>query len=259
MIQGIYKVTQGMVYESLRLDVIANNLANVDSTGYKKSRLQVTSSSDTHFNDYMRKSLETEPSESPYETPELIRAHYNIDFEEGQIQETRGRLDVAIFGEGFFGIQLTDGSTAYTRDGTFKLGPDGTLVNQLNLQVLDPRGAPIQLPLDTKQLEILSTGQILADGVEAASLMVVNFQEPYPLSKIGGNLFELNDPNLQPTPVDFQADNVQLMQGFLETSNVNTIHEMVQMIETLRNYEGYQKVLQSFEETAQQLNDAARV
>jgi flagellar basal-body rod protein FlgG len=88
--------------------------------------------------------------------------------------------------------------------------------------------------------------------------MVVNFQEPYPLSKIGGNLFEINDPGVQPIPVDFESEDVRLAQGFLESSNVNTIHEMVQMIETLRTYEGYQRTIRSLDETTQQINQAAR-
>ncbi|MCZ6679637.1 MAG: flagellar hook-basal body protein [Candidatus Poribacteria bacterium] len=259
MIKGIYQAAQGMVYESLRIDIHANNLANVNSTGYKKSRLQVTSAFDAHYNMYLQNYLETKPSASPYDLPELMLARYNIDFEGGNIRETGNNLDIAINGKGFFGLQHTDGSVVYTRDGAFKMDGKGNLRNHQNLPVLDAYGSPIQLPLQAKRFELTPTGGIVADGREVASLMIVNFQEPYPLSKIGGNLFERNDPNAQPTPVDFQAEDVQLLQGFLENSNVNTIHEMVQMIETLRNFEAYQRILRNFDETVQQINEAGKV
>ena len=260
MIKGMYKATQGMMYESLRIDIIANNLANVDSTGYKKSRLQVTSSFDTYFNDFLRSYLETKPSTSPYESPELMIARYETDFSQGAIKETGGEFDFAIIDkvsdkQGFFGLQK-DGDTVYSRDGAFKISGDGSLVNQQNLGVLDENGQPITLPADAKRLEILPTGQIYADGVELSSLMIVHFQQPYPLSKLGAGLFEINDPNAEPIPVNRRT--TEVMQGFLESANVNPVNEMVEMIETLRNFEGYQRTIRAFNDTVQQINDAAR-
>ena len=331
MFRGIYQVAQGMVYESLRADILANNLANVNSTGYKKSRLQVTSSFKTYYNNILSGYVETKPSANPYEFPELMFSRYDIDFAEGTLKETGNELDVAITGRGFFGVQSIDSSTFYTRDGTFKADAQGNLLNQQNLPVLDRRGQPIQLPTDAKQLTILPTGQIFADNKEVASLMIVDFSEPYPLSKIGGNLFEISKSLLFSMELGFQSDldngaiseelrqtfeekglpplsqnatvsleasgsrwlitdnehkytvkkeadelniynyleaqpillapesgSFQIMQGFVETSNVNVIHEMIQMIETLRNFEGYQHAIRAFDDTVQQLNETAQ-
>ena len=256
MIRGTYKATQGMIYEALRIDIISNNLANADSTAYKTSRLQVTSSFDTHFNDFLRNYLETKPPVGPYESPELMIARYETSFAQGTIKETGNDLDVAIVGPGFFGIENLDGSTVYSRDGTFKIDGKGNIVNQHNLKVLDADGQPLVLPKGTKRLQILPSGQIYADGVESASLIIVDFQQPYPLSKLGASLFEVNDPNAKPIQLDRR--NIEVVQGFLEESNVNLVNEMVQMIETLRNFEGYQRTIRAFDDTVQQINNAAR-
>ena len=332
MIRGLYKAAQGMIHESMRIDILANNLANVNATGYKKSRLQVTSSFDADFTNYLQRYIETEPSANVREVPEFLLVRYDVDFAEGAFKETGNTLDVAIKGRGFFGVQLPNDTVAYTRDGAFNMDANGFLVTAQNFRVLDRDGFPVQLSTETQTIVIRPNGEIIADGAEIASLMAVDFDEPYPLSKIGANLFEVNPPPLltldaglqmeldseilpadleaafanrgtplspdasvsvvtagkawriadnansasyivrekdgrlnvyndadfAPKPVSFGDNGTQLMQGFLEASNVSPIHEMVQMIETLRNFESYQRTIRAFEESIQQINEVTR-
>ena len=258
--QGIYKAAQGMIYETMRIDIIANNLANADAHGYKGSALQVTSTFDAELTQVLEEKMNVKPPSNISQNSELLVARYNIDFQQGPLKETNEVYDVGIAGRGFFGIQNADGSTVFTRDGSFTTNDQGQLVNGQGLFVLDQSGQPIQIPNGVSELTIGADGRMFADDVEFSQLMLVDFEQnaPYPLGKVGGNLFEITDPNAQPISLNATRGVSTIKQGFLESANVNVVHEMVNMIQTLRNFQGYQKTIQALDETVQLINDTAK-
>ena len=258
--QGIYKAAQGMIYETMRIDIIANNLANADANGYKGSALQVTSTFDAELTQVLEEKMNVKPPSNVSQKSELLVARYNIDFQQGPLKETNEVYDVGIAGRGFFGIQNVDGSTVFTRDGSFTTNDQGQLVNGQGLFVLDQSGQPIRIPNGVSELTIGADGRMFADDVEFSQLMLVDFEQndPYPLGKVGGNLFEITDPNAQPIPLKATRGVSTIKQGFLELANVNVVQEMVNMIQTLRNIQGYQKTIQALDETIQLINDTAK-
>jgi len=260
MVRGLYKATQGMLYESMRLDVTSNNLANANTHGYKKGRIGINSSFETFYDIQVKLILASEageeisplkPSENAYEPPTLMYTHYDIDYSEGTSRHTENPLDIAIQGSGFFCIQTPNG-LRYTRDGGFTLNANGHLVTQSGYEVLGKNG-PINL--QGGKVEIDETGGVFVDKVQIDTLRIADFPKPYQLTKIGDNLFQPSNANVQ----EIFAANAKIMQGYIEDSNVEIVKEMVQMIESLRNYESYQKMIQSIDETVQQINDAGMV
>ncbi|HHZ91763.1 TPA: flagellar hook-basal body protein [Candidatus Poribacteria bacterium] len=258
--QGIYKAAQGMIYETMRIDIIANNLANVNANGYKGSALQVTSTFDAELTQVLEEKMNIKPPSNVSQSSELLVARYNIDFQQGPLKETNEVYDVAIAGRGFFGIQNVDGSTVFTRDGSFTTNDQGQLVNGQGLFVLDQSGQPVQIPSGASELTISTDGRMFADDVGFSQLMLIDFEQndPYPLGKIGGNLFEITDSQAQPISLNATRGVSIVKQGFLELANVNVVHEMVNMIQTLRNFQGYQKIIQALDETVQLINNVAK-
>jgi len=260
MVRGLYKATQGMLYESMRLDVISNNLANANTHGYKKGRIGINSSFETFYDAQVKLLLASEeaeeiyplnPSENTYEPPTLMYTRYDIDYAEGTMRHTENPFDIAIQGNGFFCVQTPNG-VRYTRDGAFTLNANGDLVTQAGYQVLG-RNGPINI--QGGEFEVDEKGGVFADKVQVDTLRTTDFPQPYQLTKIGDNLFEPSDANVREI---FAAD-AKIMQGYIEESNVEIVREMVQMIESLRNYESYQKTIQSIDESIQQINDAGMV
>lgn len=260
MVRGLYKATQGMLYESMRLDVISNNLANANTHGYKKGRIGINSSFETFYDTQVKLLLASEageeiyplnPSENAYEPPTLMYTHYNVDYAEGEMRHTENPFDTAIQGSGFFCVQTPNG-VRYTRDGGFTLNANGDLVTQAGYEVLGRTGA---INIQGGKFEIDEAGGVFVDKVQVDTLRIADFAKPYQLTKIGDNLLEPSDTNVQEI---FAAD-AKIMQGYIEESNVEIVKEMVQMIESLRNYESYQKTIQAIDESVQQVNDAGRV
>lgn len=230
MNKAIYIALSGALMRELHMDIITQNLANVDTIGYKKGKIS--------FIDYLI------PQDLTNTTADLKIMNFHtsplVDYSEGNLVKTSNPLDIALDGEGFIALE----NNLYTRRGDLRKDNKGYLTTHNGIKVLGERG-PIMLP--EGKIEITPTGLILVNNIAVDALRVVKFKDPKNVSKIGDSLFYSNDES--------QRSNTLIKQGYLETSNVNVITEMVKMISTLREYEAYQKAIQTFDESAAKVNN----
>lgn len=249
-----------MESQQMNLDVISNNLANVNTTGYKMSKLQFqdllyqttrAAGSDQGGGNQLPASLQVGQGSIPISTERV--------FTQGELTQTGGQLDVAIQGKGFFQVQMPDGTLAYTRDGSFKTDSQGRIVTS--------DGYPLQggfqpVPSGTTAINISATGQIsytTASGTTSSQSQLVRFNNEGGLDAVGHNLYkettasgtpELGDPG--------QNGFGELQQGYLELSNVSVVQEMVNLILAQRAYEINSKAVQAADEMMQQSNNLQR-
>lgn len=259
MLKSLNTAATGMAAQQTNMDVIANNIANVSTSGFKKSRAE--------FEDLMYQT-QKEPgaatglnaySPNGVQTGLGVRtAAIQKDFTGGSAQVTKNPLDIQIEGSGFFQVLTPDGETAYTRDGSFKKDPNGRIVDK-NGNVLQPE---ITVPADVSGLEVAPSGEVrtiagLKDTPQTiGQIDVVNFVNPAGLKAVGKNLFTQ-------TPASGQAIQARpglngtgyLAQGQLEASNVNIVDEMVNMITAQRAYETNSKVIQASDQMLQSINN----
>jgi len=244
MIQGIYSATAGMVNQEIALSVITNNLANVNTPGYKRDEVSFSGV------------LNSLPTPESYNTAnpsnainlDTVSTKFATDFTPAGMRETGNPLDLALDDGGFFVIQYPNG-IRYTRSGNFSLDNSGQLVTADGYPVLGTNG-PIQLAaaLDGR-IEINDAGQIVINGFPIAQLRLADFQNANDLIKSGYSTFMVRNAGIVETPAA-----AKVKQGFLELSNVNPIYEMSKMIESMRVYESYQKTIQSLNQTLEQAN-----
>lgn len=226
MIKGIATAASGMLPSLKRQEVIANNLANAQTAGFKRDRLFVE-----RLNEAQEAMVQGAQDWGATNQVGLV-----IDFAPGSLNRTGNAMDVAISGDGFFAVQTPDGER-YTRNGHFSVDTDGTLQSVDGHAVLGDNGV-IRLPAG--EVTINTDGQISVDGRLVDTLRIVRFDDPRVLVRGGSTIFEIGIPTVAP-----QDDNQSaIRQGFLEHSNVNTIEEMVNMITTFRFYEADQKAIQ---------------
>ncbi len=210
---------------------IANNLANVSTTGFKRDRIS--------FESMLRGSRQTRQTRGiNYSRIRRIET----DFSQGPLRQTGRPLDVAIEGKGFFKIR-SRGTTAYTRVGSFALDQNGTLKTTDGFPVLGDSGQEIQIPDALgKAISIDEQGNISVNGTPAgARLQVFTVSDTSRLKKIGNSLY-----TLQSGATGQVAESARIIQGSLETSNVNMMEEMVRMIDTQRKFEALHKVMKSY-------------
>ncbi|HWR38006.1 MAG TPA: flagellar basal-body rod protein FlgF [Patescibacteria group bacterium] len=257
MIRGIYTAASGMIVESLRNDVIANNLANVDTAGYKKD---VTISKD--FASLLLRRIndgKDAPEIGSMGVGALVDKVATIHTD-GALKLTGNELDLAISGNGFFSIETPNG-VRYSRNGSFTRNAQGELVTQTGNRVLGTNNTPIILgagnAANANGVKALFTkdGRVYVDNLEVAQLQMVEFADPQrQLDKEGYNLYKA------PDGVTGQAFTGQITQGVLETSNANVVTEMVNMIAGQRAYETNAKVVQSQDELLDKaVNDVGAV
>ncbi len=253
----------GMMAQQLRTEVIANNLANVNTTGFKGSR--------AHFQDLLYQTVQgaavvgapdsnTTPAIQVGRGTKLAavqRLHT-----QGPVEETSRPLDLAIEGEGFFQIQLPNGQIAYTRDGSFGISDTGTLVTSEGFALVPG----IKVPTDASDLSISSSGVVsvqqgndTSQKQELGRIEIARFMNPAGLQSMGQNLYSETPASGQPT-VGFPADEGmgQLLQGHLEGSNVEIVQEMVDMITSMRAYEINSKAIKNAEEMMSTANNMIR-
>lgn len=259
MIRSLNTAATGMKAQQQEMDVRANNIANVGTTGFKKSRAE--------FEDLMY-STQVEPGAATglnSINPTGVQTGLGVktaavtkDFEQGSAKVTGGAFDIEIQGNGFFPVQTPNGQIAYTRDGSFKKGPDGRLQDK-NGNILQPE---IVIPPNATGVEIGGAGQvtILQDGntqpVNIGQIQLVGFVNPAGLKSMGGNLFMPTNASGLPqqgTPGSNGLGSVA--QGQVETSNVNIVDEMVGMITTQRAYETNSKMVQASDQMLQAINN----
>jgi flagellar basal-body rod protein FlgF len=235
MNSGMYAAVSGSLAAMQRLDVISNNLANINTPGYKKDKMSFEGLLAGNIN----------PPAVPQgmtADPILQKDNIYIDYASGPISQSGNPLDLALDGDGFFAVTTPEG-TAYTRQGNFRTSVDGTLVTVDGYPVQGTGGASISI--QGSRIEIDARGVVTVDGTETGSIPVMDFEKPYAMTKLGNALFIPADPQADP-----QAGKAQIRQGHIEGSNVESISEMVQMIETNRYFEACSKVIKGFDDMA---------
>ncbi len=251
MMRSLWTAASGMVGQQFNIDTISNNLSNVNTTGFKKQRAE--------FEDllYQTQLMAGTPATEVTEIPTGIQVGHGVKvaatqkmFEQGSLQSTENKLDLALEGEGFFKIQLYDGSNAYSRDGSFKIDSNRQVVTS-NGYLLEP---PVVLPESfiMNTLSISQDGRITVkvvgeeDPIEVGQMEIYRFVNPAGLSSIGGNLFKTTPASGDEIPGQPAIEGMaKVHQGFLEMSNVKVVEEMVNMIVAQRAYEVNSKAIQT--------------
>lgn len=258
MMRSLWISKSGMEAQQVQLDHVSNNLANAATTGYKRASAQ--------FEDLMYQNLRQSGANSSEQTslPTGLQVGLGTravatarSFAQGNLQQTGNALDVAINGNGFFQIQMPDGTTAYSRDGSFKTDANGQLVTNNGYAV-----APgITVPANTQSLTIAPDGTVSAvvsgsaQPVVLGNLQLASFVNPGGLDPRGQNLFVETAASGTPTAGTPGNDGLGvLQQGALETSNVNVVEELVAMIQTQRAYELNSKAIQTSDQMLQRLS-----
>lgn len=238
-----------------RMAVISNNLANVNTSGYKADKLAFKDTMQHFAHDFIREPLENLRSKPLFpEAQQRARVRLAVtetDFSQGGMNYTGNNLDFAIAGEGFFRIQTPQGAFL-SRNGSFCQNADGTLMTKQGWPVLGD-GGPIVIPQGTRNIHVNSEGAVFADGGEVGRLDIVSVEDLTALEKVGGNLYRLRSGSTV-GEVDPRETGSMVNQGYLEAANVNAVTEMVNMIEVHRNFEAQQKMMQSSDAVDRELN-----
>ena len=262
MNRGIYEAASGMLVQETHLDVITNNLANVDTPGYKR-RISATSDFSALLDRIEKISEDGEtkittvlPADMPFKGREIIgslslAAVFSEDVMDtfpGVLKTTESPLDIAIDGPGFFAVADEEGNTFYTREGNFELDNNGNIVTPNGLQ-LQGEGGAINIGNNNATIEVNPTGQFIANGQVLGKVAVFNFENPTYMRHVARNLLT---PTEQSGEAE-QRENVRIWSGALEMSNVEVVTEMTRMIEAQRIYEGASKALMTHDEMTSRL------
>ena len=257
MINSLWISKTGMEAQQMQLDMISNNLANVSTNGFKKAHAV--------FEDLMYQNLRQVGSNTSEQStlPTGLQVGLGVrtvatsrTFSQGNLQQSSNNLDVAIQGNGFFQVTLPDGTTGYTRDGAFQLDNQGRMVNSSGLLV---QGG-ITVPANATNISIANNGTVTASipGTTApqniGTITTASFINPAGLEPKGQNIYQESIASGQPNAGTPGSDGLgSLMQGFVETSNVNVVQELVTMIQTQRAYEMNSKAIQTSDQMLQKL------
>lgn len=244
MIRSLWTARTGLDAQQTQLDVISNNLANVSTNGFKRSRAV--------FEDLLYQTMRQPGAQSSQQTqiPTGLQIGTGVRpvstariFTPGNLQKTDNQFDLAIKGDGFFQILLPDGTTGYTRDGSFTLDSTGQIVTQdgypLQPAITVPVGGKITIGTDG-----VVTSTVGATSTAIGNVLVASFVNPSGLQSSGQNLFLETAASGTPTPNTPGLNGTgPVLQGYVETSNVNVAEELVTMIQTQRAYELNSKVV----------------
>ena len=254
---ALYSAATGMDAQQRNLDVIANDIANVNTTAYKRTQ--------NEFKDLIYQTLKPigmDPGDGT-QTPTGIQVGNGTQlaattkiFTQGQLTQTGNEMDVAIEGNGFFEVKMPDGRTVYTRDGSLKVNAEGKVVNAEGLEI----GSGFQdIPINRESVAISPNGTVsimLPDGTtQSFNVQLAKFANPSGLKSLGNNLFEATDASGEATLGDPGLDGYGSMrQYYLEMSNVNVVQSMVNMIIAQRAYEMNSKSIQTADEMMSRIN-----
>ncbi|MEE2751904.1 MAG: flagellar basal-body rod protein FlgG [Myxococcota bacterium] len=251
--RALFAAASGMTAQQTRIDNIANNLANVNTTGFKKSRAVFQ---DLFYQEMVGTSDEAadRASGAVAQVGAGVRmASVEKDHTQGGVVQTNNLLHVALDGNGYLAVETESGEQLFTRDGSFTQDSDGNLVTTGGLLV----AGNINIPRDVQNVQILRDGTvqvIMADDstefTTVGQLEVSDFANRTGLRSLGGNLYAETPESGEPISVDLGED-VDVVQGFLETSNVDVADELIQMIMAQRAYELNSKVIQAADEALQ--------
>jgi flagellar basal-body rod protein FlgF len=241
---GLYQSASALSALERWQDVVAQNVTSSQTSGYRKRTIS--------FSSQLAGELQTDPKNRDGAAMSTVfpKVNTGINFTTGETQPTRRDFDVAIQGEGFFEVQMPDGTRAYTRSGEFNLRADRTLVTSGGQEVLSDGGSPIVLLPNGAPMTVNRDGTVVQGDTQLGKISVQNFKDTSKLTPIAGGYFLAN--GAEPTAVD----KPELMQGYLEASNVTPLREMVDMVFISRAYEANQKIISSFDDTMAKTLDA---
>ncbi len=278
MIRGIYTGASGMIAQQSRLDVVANNLANVNKTGFKKDLTLFKAFPDMLIRRINESGLGVTPAGSYDTMPIVGKLGTGVEvnevytrFEQGSLMRTENDFDLALEGRGFFALQ-TERGERYTRNGAFTINQDGILMNHNGYPVLGENGI-IRVQennfLINERGEVIINGAISDDPLDVVGLdtndwsdpividrlKLVDFENIREIKKEGDSMYRETEYSGPPLP----PENLKVVQGFLEKSNVNIVREMVDMIEVQRSYEANQKTITTHDQNLGRLiNEVGR-
>lgn len=262
MLRSLYTASTGMLAQQTQIDTTSNNIANVNTIGFKKQRAE--------FSDLMYQVMEHAGSSTSATTlsPTGIEVGLGVRptaitkmFTQGNFQETGNNLDVAITGNGFFQIELPNGNIAYTRNGSFKLDANGSVVNSDGYRLIPE----ITIPEDTTNVDIgidgtvsvVQAGQTEANQI--GQIELTNFINPAGLHALGDNLLSNTEASGDPINGVAGTDGLgQMRQGFVELSNVQLVVELTDLITGQRAYEASSKSIVTSDEMLQTVNQLKR-
>jgi len=261
MIRALYTAASGMSAQQQNIDNVAHNLANVNTTGFKKSRVE--------FQDlvYDQTKVPGASNSATNEAPIGLETGLGVravatsrDFGRGNMKATNAPLDMAIEGAGFFQVQMPSGDIGYTRSGTFHLNGDGAIVTN-DGYLIEPQ---ITVPPNATAVSISKDGIVSAaipgsGSQQLGSLELASFQNPAGLSAVGGSIYVSTTASGEPqVGAPGEDSRGAILQGFTEDSNVSVVEEMVNMILGQRAYEANSKVLKAADEMLSQVNTIVR-
>jgi flagellar basal-body rod protein FlgG len=263
MMRGLYTAASGMTAQQTNIDTIANNLANVNTTGFKKSRV--------NFQDLLYETMKPAGTQTVAGTtiPEGIQIGHGVRpssvakvFSGGNLIQTGNPLDLVIEGDGFFQVELPDGTRAFTRDGAFKINQEGMIMTVDGY----PLTPGMNIPTEYEQISVGSDGTVSVrvpgstTPQNLGQLTLARFPNPAGLdSRLGRNLLLETEASGPPTEGQPGLEGIGMIeQGFLENSNVQVVEEIIHLIIAQRAYEASSKVIQTSDEMLQQANNVRR-
>ena len=262
MLRALYTAATGMQAQQINIDTIANNIANVNTTGFKQGRAE--------FQDLLYQNIRPAGTASSASTEYPVGLQLGLgtrpvatdrNYRQGDFRQTDNPLDLVIEGKGFFQVRTPSGELAYTRDGSFHLSQTGAVVTA-DGSPLEPQ---ITIPADAQAIVVGSDGTVSvtqpgqAAAQQVGTIQIANFQNPSGLNGIGRNLFlPTSSSGTAATGAPGENGLGRLNQGFLEQSNVNVVEEMVNMIVAQRAYEVNSKAIRVADDMLSQVNNLSR-
>jgi len=262
MLRALYTAATGMQAQQINIDTIANNIANVNTTGFKQGRAE--------FQDLLYQNIRPAGTASSSSTTFPVGLQLGLGtrpvatdriYSQGDFKQTSNPLDLVIEGKGFFQVRTPSGETAYTRDGSFHVSAEGQLVTA-DGYAMDPQ---ITIPADADTITIGKDGTVSVTTAsqsaaqQVGTIQLANFQNPAGLNALGGNLFSASTASgdaITGNPGENGLGKVN--QGFLEQSNVSVVEEMVNMIVAQRAYEVNSRAVRVADDMLSQINNLVR-
>jgi flagellar basal-body rod protein FlgF len=236
---GLYQSAASLSALERWQDAVTQNITSSQVTGFKKRTVE--------FQAMPMGEVQTDPHGKTGQGERALfpEASYGVSFQPGETQPTRRDLDIALQGEGFLEVQMPDGSRGYTRAGELHIRPDRTIVTHDGNPVLTDSGSPMTLLPQGGDVAITPEGVVSQGSNQLGRLSVVKFADNSKLVPLAGGTFASTDRKMQPIPVE----NPMVLQGYLESSNVTPLREMVALVQIARAYEANQKIISSRDQT----------
>lgn len=264
MMRALWTASTGMLAQQMNVDNISNNLANVNSVGYKKSRVE--------FKDLLYETMENGMVKDGQGKPVNLQVGHGVMtaatvkfFTTGNLEATENPYDLAINGSGFFKVLGDDGKEYYTKDGSFKISPDGENFNLVTSDGYFVQGdnGNIELGTDVEDVSVNGVGLISVkreDGTteEIGNLSVSTFVNPAGLESVGRNLYSPTSASGEAFDTENDGTGGEILQGYLEYSNVQVVEEMVKLIQAQRAYEMNSKTIQTADDMLSMANNLRR-